>query len=49
LAGPLKAKLPWNGAGFGNEATGNNNDHDDDATNTNISQLHHDGKDASLQ
>jgi hypothetical protein len=47
-AGPSKIKLPWNGAGYGNEATGEDNLHDDNSTYADKARLHYDGADASL-
>jgi hypothetical protein len=38
-AGPSEAKSPWNGARYGNEAMGKDNDHDNNATHTDVSQL----------
>jgi hypothetical protein len=39
LAGPSKAKSPWNDAGYSNEATGKDNDHSNNATHTDVLQL----------
>jgi hypothetical protein len=36
-AGPSEAKSPWNNARYGNEATGKDNDHDNNATHTDVS------------
>ncbi len=49
LVGPSKAKLPWNDVGYSNKATGEEDDHNDDATYADMSQLHHGWADASLQ
>jgi hypothetical protein len=49
LAGPSKAKLPWNNAGHGNKATGDNQGHSNNATYADVLQLHCDWADASLQ
>jgi hypothetical protein len=48
-AGPSKAKSPWNNAGYGNEATGKDDDHDDDPMHTDVLRLHCRWADASLQ
>jgi hypothetical protein len=36
-AGPSEAKSPENGARYGNEATGKDDDHDNDAMHTDVS------------
>jgi hypothetical protein len=35
-AGPSKAKSPWNDTGYSNETTGKDDDHDINATHTNM-------------
>jgi hypothetical protein len=47
--GPLKAKLPWNNARYGNEAMGKDDDHDNNAMHTDMLQLCLGWADASLQ
>jgi hypothetical protein len=49
LAGPSKAKSPWNNARYGNEATGKDDDHDNDATHMDVSGLRCGWADASLR
>jgi hypothetical protein len=41
-AGPSKTKLPWNNAGYGNEAMGNNKEHNKDTTYADVLQLRRD-------
>jgi hypothetical protein len=48
LAGPLKAKLPWNNTGYGNKAMGEEDDHNNDATYADVLQLCRGWADASL-
>ncbi len=36
-AGPSEAKSPWSNARYGNEATGKDDDHDNNATQTDAS------------
>jgi hypothetical protein len=47
--GPLKAKLPWNNAGYGDKATDEENDHNNNATYADVSRLRRGWVDASLQ
>jgi hypothetical protein len=48
-AGPSEAKSPWNNARYGDEATGKDNDHDINATHTDVSRLCLGWADASLR
>ncbi len=48
-AGPSEAKSPWNNARYGNEAMGKDDDYDNNATHTDMSQLCLGWADASLQ
>ncbi len=48
-ARPSEAKSPWNDARYGNEATGEDDDHDNDAMHTDVSRLCLGWADASLQ
>jgi hypothetical protein len=48
-AGPTEAMSPWNNARYSNEATGKDNDHDNNATLTDVSRLCLGWADASLQ
>jgi hypothetical protein len=41
--------LPWNDAGDGNKAIGNDEEHGYNATYANVLQLQHDWEDASLE
>jgi hypothetical protein len=45
----MKAKLPGNGTIMATKTTDKDNEHNDDATYADVSQLHHDGADTSLQ
>jgi hypothetical protein len=49
LVRPSKVKSPWNNAGYGNKATGKEDDHKVNATYTDVSRLHRGWADTSLQ
>ena len=49
LARSLKAKFPWKDAGYSNKTTNDNEEHSHDNTYTDVSGLHRDWADASLQ
>ncbi len=48
-AGPSEAKSPWNNARYGNEATGKDDDHDNNAMHMDVLRLCLGCADASLQ
>jgi hypothetical protein len=49
LAGPSKAKSPWNIARYSYKATGKEDDHNNNATYPDVSRLHRSWADTSLQ